>query len=216
MAVTAATKTATLTLEEFRALPEGPPFYEFEDGELIPMTSPTKKHQDVLGAFVEALRPFLRTHGLGELCIELDVYLPDGHVYIPDLSFVSRERQTLIDPSDQKIHGIPDLVVEITSTVPQRDRVRKFDVYYKNGVPWYWIVDSQTLAIEEYQATPQGYLRTASVDAGQEFHPRLFPGLAINLAALLAVESDAEAETGSPDQDATDTSLTSAEGDDDQ
>jgi Uma2 family endonuclease len=197
MAAIPATQTRKMTLAEFRALPQGPPFYEFEDGELTPMTSPTKKHQDVLGALVEVLRPFLRTSRLGELCIEVDVYLPDGRVYIPDLSFLSRERRKLIDPVDDKVHGAPDLVIEITSSVPQRDRVRKFDAYYANGVPWYWIVDSQTLAIEEYQATPQGYLRTASIEAGQEFHPRLFPGLTIHLSALLEVAADDATGDGS-------------------
>ena len=45
-----------MTLEEFRALPEGPPYYEFEEGELIPMTSPTPEHQDILAELVHALR----------------------------------------------------------------------------------------------------------------------------------------------------------------
>jgi len=52
-------------------------------------------------------------------------------------------------------------------------------------VPWYWIVDSETLSIEEYQATAAGYLRTASIGAGEEFRPRLFEGLVVNLKALL-------------------------------
>jgi Uma2 family endonuclease len=76
----------------------------------------------------------------------------------------------------------------VTSSTPARDRVHKFRVYYDNGVPWYWIIDSNTLAIEEYHATSQGYLRTASVAAGEEFRPQLFSGLAINLVGLLGVE----------------------------
>jgi Uma2 family endonuclease len=80
------------------------------------------------------------------------------------------------------------MVVEVTSSMPERDRVHKFRVYYDNGVPWYWIVDSITLAIEEYYATPQGYLRTASVASGEEFRPQLFPGLSINLQVLIGGE----------------------------
>jgi Uma2 family endonuclease len=83
------------------------------------------------------------------------------------------------------------LVVEVTSSTPARDRVHKFRVYHSNGVPWYWIIDSNTLAIEEYHATPQGYLRIASVAVGEEFRPQLFPSLVINLAALLGVEPPA-------------------------
>lgn len=203
MAAIPATERRKMTLEEFRALPEGPPYYEFDDGELIPMTSPNLEHQDCVAVLDHALRQFARAHQLGRICMEVDVYLPDGYVYIPDLTFLATEHLSMIDPRDKKIHGVPDLVVEVLSSIPQRDRVRKFEVYYRNGVPWYWIVDSQTLAIEEYQHTPEGYLRTASVEAGQEFRPRLFPGLTIHLADLLGV-------TPPPPEDASETGTETA------
>jgi Uma2 family endonuclease len=181
----AMTDTPRLTLEDYRALPEGPPYYEFEEGELIVVASPTPEHQDIIGVLWNELRQFVRQHRLGRVVMEVDVYLPDGRGYIPDLAFLTTDRLHLLNPSDRKIHGSPDLVVEVTCSTPARDRVHKFRVYYDNGVPWYWIVDSNTLAIEEYQATPQGYLRTASVASGEEFRPRLFPGLTLNLATLL-------------------------------
>jgi Uma2 family endonuclease len=183
------TEVKGITLEEYRALPEGPPHYEFEEGALIPVTSPTRKHQAILLALATMLRSYVRDRKLGSIIMELDVYLPDGRVFIPDLLFLSTEQLNLIDPGDDKVHGAPDLVVEITSSVPARDRVHKFRVYYDNGVPRYWVVDGETLAIEEYHATPDGYLRTASVDAGEEFRPRLFPEMAIDLAKELDVSA---------------------------
>jgi Uma2 family endonuclease len=174
-----------MTLEQYKALPEGPPHFEFEEGELIPMTSPAPEHQTIVMRMGNLLWEFVRKQKLGELFMEVDVYLPDGRGYIPDLSFLSTDRLNLLNPDDRKIHGAPDLAVEVTSSEPERDRVHKFRVYYDNGVPWYWIVDAATLAIEEYRATPQGYLRTASIAAGEEFRPQLFAGLAINLASLL-------------------------------
>jgi Uma2 family endonuclease len=181
------TARQTATLEEFRALPQGPPFYEFEEGELIPVTSPPLRHQDILAELDHILRRFARERNLGRVGMEVDVHLPDGRVYIPDLSFVSIGRSDLLDPEDGKIHGSPDLVVEITSSDPERDRVHKFRIYYNNGVPWYWIVDGETLAIEEYHATADGYLRTATVAGGEEFRPQLFAELSINLAVLIDV-----------------------------
>jgi Uma2 family endonuclease len=181
----AMTDTPRLTFEDYRALPEGPPYYEFEEGELILVASPTPEHQDIVGELSHALRQFVRQHRLGRVVMEVDVYLPDGRGYIPDLAFLTTDRLHLLNPSDRKIHGAPDLVVEVTSGTPARDRVHKFRVYYDNGVPWYWIVDSNTLAIEEYHNTPQGYLRTASIASGEEFRPQLFPGLTLNLATLL-------------------------------
>jgi Uma2 family endonuclease len=187
----AMTGTPRLTLEDFRTLPEGPPYYEFEEGELILVAAPTPEHQDIVGELLHALRQFVRQHQLGRVVMEVDVYLPDGRGYIPDLAYLSTERLHLLNPADRKIHGSPDLVVEVTSSTPARDRVHKFRVYYDNGVPWYWIVDSNTLAIEEYQATPQGYLRTSSVAPGEEFRPQLFSGLIIDLQVLLGVDPTA-------------------------
>ena len=76
-------------------------------------------------------------------------------------------------------------MIEITSSRPSRDRVGKFVVYFEHQIPWYWLVDPDTLSIEEYQATPSGYLRTASIRRGQEFKPSLFTGLVLNLQLLL-------------------------------
>jgi Uma2 family endonuclease len=185
------TDVQRMTLEEFRALPEGPPYYEYEQGELILVASPTPEHQDIVSELSHVLRQFVRQHQLGRVVMEVDVYLPDGRGYIPDLAYLAAEHLHLLNPTDHKIHGSPDLVVEVTSSTPARDRVHKFRVYYDNGVPWYWIIDSNTLAIEEYHATTQGYLRTASVAAGEEFRPQLFLGLAINLVGLLGVEPPA-------------------------
>jgi Uma2 family endonuclease len=184
----ATTDAQRMTFEEFQALPEGPPYYEYEEGELILVASPTPEHQDIVSELSHVLRQFVRQRQMGRVVMEVDVYLPDGRGYIPDLAYLSTERIHLLNPTDRKIHGAPDLVVEVTSSAPARDRVHKFRVYYGNGVPWYWIVDSNTLAIEEYQATPQGYLRTASVAQGEEFRPQLFPDLTINLETLLGVE----------------------------
>jgi Uma2 family endonuclease len=181
--------TLRMTLEQYKALPEGPPHFEFEEGELVPMTSPIPEHQDAVDAVKEPLRHFVQQQHLGRVFREVDVYLPDGRVYIPDLSFLATDRLHLLSPEDRKIHGVPDVVVEVTSSEPERDRVDKFRVYFDNGVPWYWIVDSATLAIEEYHFTPQGYLRTASIAPGEEFHPQRFAGFKINLAALLGSSS---------------------------
>jgi Uma2 family endonuclease len=77
--------------------------------------------------------------------------------------------------------------------------VAKFNAYREAGVPWYWLIDSQSLAIEEYRLMPEGYLAVARVAAGEAFQPQMFPGLTINLAGLLgeaAGEAGAEQTVG--------------------
>jgi Uma2 family endonuclease len=178
-----------ITFEAFQKLPEGPPYYEFEQGELILMSSPTLEHQNIMGLLFAFIYAFLRKNKLGRIAMDLDVYLPDGRVYIPDLAFVAQEKRNIISPLDQKIHGAPTMVVEIVSSDAARDRIHKFQVYFENGVAWYWLV-TQTLEIEEYHLTPQGYVRTASIAAGEVFRPQVFPGLEINLQELLGVEEE--------------------------
>lgn len=178
-----------MTLEEFQRLPEGPPYYEFEEGEPILMSSPTLEHQNIMGLLFAFLYAFLRKNRLGRIVMDLDVYLPDGRVYIPDLAFVAREQAHILSPVDQKIHGAPTMVVEIVSSDEARDRIHKFQVYFENNVTWYWLL-TQSLEIEEYHRTPEGYVRTASIAAGKVFRPQLFPGVEINLKELLGDEEE--------------------------
>ena len=182
-----------LTLEAFQRIPEGPPYYEFEDGELVLMSSPTMEHQNIMGLLFACLYAFLRKNRLGRVAMDLDVYLPDGRVYIPDLSFVAQDIIGMISPVDQKIHGAPTMVAEIVSGDAARDRIHKFQVYFENSVTWYWLV-TQSLEIEEYHRTPQGYMRTASVAAGEVFRPQVFPGLEIDLRELLGDEEEGVGE----------------------
>ena len=175
-----------MTLAEFLTLPEGPPNFEFEKGAVVPMASPTSRHQDVIFELTRILKDFTRQHTLGYVFMGIDVFLPDEqHVYIPDLGFLSNAKRDHHSADDGKIHGGPDLVVEVTSSDPDRDRVEKFRVYFDNAVPWYWIVDPDHLAIEEYRATPEGYVRTASIMSNEEFRPKLFAGLVIKLSELV-------------------------------
>jgi Uma2 family endonuclease len=182
-------QTRLITLEEFKALPEGPPYFEFEEGELIPVVSPGIDHQDVVDELLTSAKNFVRDASLGRVFREVDVYLPDGRVFIPDFGFLTNDQLHFIQ-QDRKVHGVPTLVVEVTSTNVARDRSHKFQVYQANGVPWYWLVESKFLLIEEYKLTPDGYLRVSTTESGQEFTPKLFPGLSINLAMLLGVAED--------------------------
>ena len=70
---------------------------------------------------------------------DIDVYLPDGNIFRPDLCVIT-------DPKfigkDDKIHGAPDLVVEVLSpSTMNNDLGIKKVIYERNGVKEYWIVD---------------------------------------------------------------------------
>jgi Uma2 family endonuclease len=183
-------QTRQITLEEFKALPEGPPYFEFEEGELIPVVSPNADHQEILSELLGAVRAYCRRTKVGRAYLELDVYLPDGRVFIPDITFLRSDKLDLLRESDKKIHGVPDLAVEITSSNQARDRSHKFHVYQANGVPWYWLIDSSASLVEEYELVGAGYFRVSTTEFSEDFAPKLFPGLSINLAQLLGLEED--------------------------
>ncbi|MBC8458292.1 MAG: Uma2 family endonuclease [Deltaproteobacteria bacterium] len=183
-----------MTLEEFWQLPEGPPHYEFEEGEVILMPSPHSKHQEVLIEVAYTLKTHVRIHRLGRVWIGIDVeFVTLDKVYVPDIVYLSTEHLNRHDEEDGKIHGAPDLAVEIVSKYGAgRDRVVKFNTYFTAGVPWYWIIEPDSLIIEEYHAEEKGYMRTVSVTEGDIFRSQAMPGLEFNLRELLVGVEDEE------------------------
>jgi Uma2 family endonuclease len=175
-----------ITKAEFYALPEGPPDFEFEHGEVIPMPRPHSRHQDIAIALARVLSVYVVRTQLGRCWAEIDVDLNETLSYIPDLVFLAKEHLTYHSDKEGKIRGVPDLVIEIVSrSNPGRDRVTKFNNYLAAGVPWYWLVDAESLVQEEYHAEGGRYWRTAAAEAGEPFRPLVFPGLELNLKTLL-------------------------------
>jgi len=186
MVVEAQPKRIPMALEEFKKIPEGPPYYDYVRGEAIEMNKPTGRHGHILIRLGNVLYDHVKAHQLGVVYAEIDVELAEDLWYGPDLVYLSAEHLDRYDEASGDLHGVPDLVVEILSpSTTVYDRVDKFNDYLQAGAPWYWIVDQETLTIEEYQWAQGGYVRTAGVGPGQVFRPRLFPGLEFNLKELL-------------------------------
>jgi len=175
------------TLEEWLKLPEGPPFYELEDGRLVEMPSPRIEHQRLVGQLYNILDRWVEEQDLGTVVMAVDVALPTGRGYIPDLTFIRRDRERELIGEDGKIHGAPDLVVEVISPgTKARDRYKKMEGYFKARVEWVWLIDSEDLTAEEFRRTEEGYLRTAAAGPNDVFEPKALPGLKINLSQLLS------------------------------
>lgn len=176
----------TLSKGEFKQLPEGPPYYEFEFGEAIEMLKPHPWHNRIVGLLFAFLTRFVEQSELGLVFMDVDVDLAPGLGYAPDLLFISKERAGIYDRQTGEITGAPDLVVEVVSpSSGARDRFRKFNNYLAAGVEWYWIIDPNVLGIEEYHRLGEHYVRTATVAEGEVFGPGVFEGLEINLAEIV-------------------------------
>lgn len=172
------------TQEEYRRLPEGPPYYELDEGELIEMVRPRGRHQLIIGRLFSVLDRFLSEQRIGVVYPEVAVFLSPRHVYIPDLSFLLTEHSDRF-ADDVAIQGPPDLAVEVMSpSTASRDKAQKLRAYHAAGVPWYWLVEADSLLITEYRHTPDGYLVSQIVPPDDVFSPALFPGLSIRLLDL--------------------------------
>jgi len=185
-----------LTQAEFRELPEGPPYYEFEFGKVIEMPRPHPWHNRIVGYLYVFLNRYVEERDLGLMFMDVEVDLTPDLTYAPDLFFLATERLSQYDEDRGVITGPPSLIIEVVSPKSaSRDRVSKFEHYRAAGVEWYWLIDPQEINVEEYHLRDGFYVRTASVATGEVFRPGVFPGLEIDLAALVARPMGAEEET---------------------
>jgi Uma2 family endonuclease len=190
--MTAVTQPARIrmSLEEFERLPEGPPYYDYIDGEAIEVNRPRGRHQVIEMRLANRCWEHVHAQQAGEVFRQIDVRLPTGNWVGPDIVFIAAEHLDRYDKEKGDRYGAPDLAVEVTSpTTVDYDRGAKIEQYFRSEVPWVWIVDQETLAIEEFQWTPEGYARLGAVQAGEVLRPRLFPGLEIDLKALIGEQA---------------------------
>ena len=145
------TSTPTkFTAQDYRAIPEGPPYYQLIEGELV-QESPSLSHQMVGGELYRLIANHVRELGLGIVLIApMDTWIDDENVFQPDVFFVSKARIPLL--SEDGVHGAPDLVIEILSpSSAKRDAGQKRRIYADIGVIECWLVDPARLSVAVYR-----------------------------------------------------------------
>jgi Uma2 family endonuclease len=136
-------------MEVFNMLPEGT-LCEVIDNALYMSPSPTTDHQRILGNLFTQINYFLIHNTAGEAFVApCDVYLDEGHSVVqPDILFVSKVNANLI--TKRGIIGPPDMVLEILSSNKSYDKETKFELYERNGISEYIIVDAYTKEVWHY------------------------------------------------------------------
>ncbi|MCL6532017.1 MAG: Uma2 family endonuclease [Armatimonadetes bacterium] len=186
MSLSVRSRGVPMSREQFLQLPEGPPFYDYVNGEAIEVNKPTVKHQYLLIRLASLLMNYVESRQLGLVVGDCNLELPNGNIYAPDILYLSKANLQAYDQARGYVRGVPDLIVEILSpSTAEYDRTQKMSDYAACQVPWVWLVDQDTLVIEEYQWTPEGYLRRQAVNAQTPFTPHLFPELTLQMAQLV-------------------------------
>ena len=142
--------------------------YEIFEGDLSMAPAPDSDHQKSVGDLFVAMKLHVADRGLGEVFVApLDVVLDDRNVVQPDILFVSKEREGIVQK--RGIAGAPDLVVEIISPGSlRRDRHLKLKLYERFRVREYWIVDPANRSVEVLELKEGRYdLESFAVGTGR-------------------------------------------------
>jgi Uma2 family endonuclease len=117
---------------------------EYVDGELVMSPSPTGHHQDASLNLAILLKKALESPAHVR---EGWAWKPDGDEFIPDL--------IVFDDTDEqsRLTATPHLVVEVLSSDPATDIIRKAAKYAAAGLERYWIIDPDGPEIIVYRLT---------------------------------------------------------------
>lgn len=170
-----------ITVHDYMAMPEGAPYQELIEGDLVMSPSPNWRHQKISRNIERILEGYLGQHDIGELFhAPLDVILSEINVYQPDVLFFRYSRNLL---GEHGVEGAPDFVVEILSdSNPRLDIKRK--VYAKSGVKELWFVDPVAKQTIVYNLPESAEEPVATHNETDKFTSSIFPSLTIDSAQI--------------------------------
>ncbi len=140
-----------LTFNDYERLtPPDSGNYELHNGKIVFMASPLAPHQIVSGNLHAAMHFHIRKNKLGiVLTAPMDTILTPNDTVQPDLLFISKEREHIID---RQVNGAPDFIIEILSgsNNPKEMSYKKY-IYETTGVREYWIVNIKKQLVTQYE-----------------------------------------------------------------
>jgi Uma2 family endonuclease len=174
------TKAPLITRADYEKMPEGPPYFQVIEGDLIMSPSPKTFHQYITGNIHTMLASYLKRRPIGIVILApLDVFLTDVNIYQPDVMMILKQRASII--TDHGLEGAPNLAVEILSSSTGRfDKGAKRKVYSRTGVEELWLIDPEAKTIQFFDFAKDAENPAATYDIKSVFNSRLLPGLRIS------------------------------------
>lgn len=163
--------------------------YEIIDGELYVTAVPHWRHQYACGQIVCALQEWVEQGNGGIAIMAPGIILAEDEAVAPDIVWVARGRVERLLRGDGKLHGAPELVVEVLSPGPkneERDREIKLKLYSRRGVREYWIVNWQDVSIQVYRRQEAALHLVATLTADDTLTSPLLPGFAWRVEGVRA------------------------------
>ena len=126
---------------------------EIIEGEKFLAPSANMGHNNIVGKLMLTIGMHVAVNKLGYVFTDnMDVHLPDGNRLRPDFVFVSAANGNIVvDKKHETLHGVPDMVAEIFSYSTRRKDIGiKKDIYERNGVKEYWMIDPWRESVDVY------------------------------------------------------------------
>lgn len=183
-------KGKNASYEEFLELTneDGVNRYEYIDGKIYLLASPTITHQYVVTEMLAIFHQWFRGKECTPLTAPNDIRLnrrnfDDPNVVQPDLMVIC----DLDDHLNEKdfYTGTPSLVVEVLSqSTKNNDLVRKLDLYMESGVKEYWIVNPFNKEVTVYAFEDHGIKNSMTCRHSETAKSFLFDGLFVELGQI--------------------------------
>jgi Uma2 family endonuclease len=177
------------TLADLETLPDHDGWirYEIIGGELFELHAAGNPHQETCALTGAQLVFWNQQADLGTVLIGPGLIFSDDDNTIPDVVWVSHARRAALEQDDLKLHGGPELVVEVLSPGAEnarRDREVKLDLYGRRGVDEYWLLDPAARTVAVYRRVDGGLALVAELDAEARLSSPLLPGLDVPVVRL--------------------------------
>lgn len=175
------------TIEDLENLPNNSNRYEIIDGEVFGTRSPHILHQFVVGAVHSELRMWLVQTKLGMAAIAPGVIFSEADAVIPDIIWISTDRQAQIIDESGHLTGSPEPIVEVLSESTadkKRDRETKLKLYSVQGVIEYWIADRWLKSIEVYRCENGILKKVMTLLENDDLTSSVLPGFSCRVEAL--------------------------------
>jgi len=194
---TEAMATTTKTRYTLAEMPEwtgfGWHYYELLGGELVVRSAPDQPHAVAVVSLVLFLGEAQKAgHGRVQTApraVALDWAkhgLQSEDVPYPDVLFVRETRRSILQ---RAVEAAPDLVIEVLSPSTRKDDLpggRKFAIYERYGVPYYWTVDTEARTITQYTWSDGRYGTPLVLHPGDVLSCPLFPGVECDAIEIFA------------------------------
>jgi len=159
--------------------------YEYIDGEIFLLASPSYVHQKAVGGIFGEFLAWFRGHKCEPLVSPFDVTLFRGERE-ENINVVQPDVIVICDPErideEGRYQGTPALVVEVLSdSTRNKDLIKKLGLYMESGVKEYWVVNTASAEIYVYAFAGHSINRILTFKGGERAESVVFPGLSIDL-----------------------------------